>query len=210
MKKIFSRIIGFSCVIFCMISGVAFSSDEGTKGTYVSGNLGVVLMEDSDMSDPTGSVTVELSPGWSLGVAAGHDWGNIRAEWAIEYQKNHIDKVNLGATTLDASGNINNLAFLVNGYYDFENSSRFTPYLSAGIGFAKVKLSDFAVLGMTDDNSDDNVLVYQAGIGIAYSIDKNLIIDLKYRYFCTEDPEFDTVSAEVASHNIYLGLRYTF
>lgn len=31
---------------------------------------------------------------------------------------------------------------MVNGYYDFHNSTAFTPYISAGIGLARVKLKN--------------------------------------------------------------------
>ncbi len=32
--------------------------------------------------------------------------------------------------------------YMVNGYYDFHNSTAFTPYISAGVGLAHVKLSN--------------------------------------------------------------------
>ena len=87
---------------------------------------------------------------------------------------------------------------------------RLRLYISAGIGFAKLEVSDFAVIGIPIGDSDDTVLAYQAGVGVGYAVDKNLTIDLKYRYFATENPNFGNVDAEVASHNIYLGLRYNF
>ncbi len=32
--------------------------------------------------------------------------------------------------------------YMVNGYYDFHNSTAFTPYISAGVGLAHVKLKN--------------------------------------------------------------------
>ena len=57
---------------------------------------------------------------------------------------------------------------------------------------------------------DDTVFAYQVGAGVAYSINKNMILDLKYRFFATEDPNLYGSKAEFKSHNIYFGFRYTF
>ena len=206
IKKLFSRIVGFSFVISLLLSGVAFSAE----GPYVSGNLGIGFPMDSDLSDSSGSLTVESDPGFALGVAAGYNFGMFRLEGEIGYQKNDLDKVSVGPVSVSASGDVTNTYFLGNGYFDFINSSPFTPYVSAGIGFAKLKVNDFAVLGTRIGDSDDTVFAYQAGAGVGYAINKNFTIDLKYRYFATENPNFDGLDGEYASHNIYLGLRYNF
>jgi outer membrane autotransporter protein len=110
----------------------------------------------------------------------------------------------------DASGDVTSLSFLANVYYDFVNSTPFTPYLTAGAGVAWLDVNDLAVAGMRVGDSDDTVFAYQFGAGVGYAINKNLTVDLKYRYFATEDPKFDGIDAEFANHNVYLGLRYNF
>ncbi len=97
-------------------------------------------------------------------------------------------------------------SFLVNGYYDFFTKSPITPYLSAGIGFANLKINDLDDFG----DSSDTVLAYQVGVGLGYAINREVTLDFKYRYFATADPNFDGMDAECGSHNIYVGARYNF
>jgi len=203
-KKTFTFI--FSCFTLLLLSSVAF----GAPGKYVSGNLGIGFLTDSDISDPSGTVTAEFDLGYALGVAAGYNFGTFRVEGELGYQKNDFDKVSLGALSGNASGDVTSTSFLLNGYYDFVNSSPFTPYISAGIGFTKLEANDFAVLGTPVGDADDKVLAYQLGVGVGYAINEKVTIDLKYRYFAAYDPEFDGTEYEYESHNIFLGLRYNF
>ncbi len=209
MRNRFLRIIGLSCVIVLLFSAIAFSA-EVVRGPYVSGQMGMSILRNSDLTDGISVVTLEFSKGWALGAAAGYNFGMFRAEGEIGYQKNSIDKVSVGSASASASGDATSTSFLVNGYFDFVNSSSFTPYVSAGIGMAKIKANDFSIAGIAIGSEDDTVFAYQVGAGVGYSINKNMIIDLKYRYFATKDPEFGSIKANIGSHNIYLGFRYNF
>ncbi len=73
------------------------------------------------------------------------------------------------------------------------------------MGMAKVELNDFF-----HDNYEDSVMAYQVGAGLAFQINPHFSIDLKYRYFATENPEFDGIEAKLASHNVYCGFRVNF
>ncbi len=90
---------------------------------------------------------------------------------------------------------------MANVYLDFVNSSPVTPFLTAGIGMAEVTLFDYY---------DDTVFAYQVGAGLTFAINPHMSIDLKYRYFATEDLDFEGIEAEFASHNVYCGFRFTF
>jgi opacity protein-like surface antigen len=54
------------------------------------------------------------------------------------------------------------------------------------------------------------VFAYQAGVGVGYPFTDHLILDVKYAYLATEDPEFEALSAEVDAHRVTVGLRYSF
>ncbi|MCI5144811.1 MAG: hypothetical protein D3923_04620, partial [Candidatus Electrothrix sp. AR3] len=57
---------------------------------------------------------------------------------------------------------------------------------------------------------DDTVWSYQLSTGIGYALNEQLTVDALYRYFATDDPEFDgNVNYEFASHNFLVGLRFT-
>lgn len=94
--------------------------------------------------------------------------------------------------------------FMVNGYYDFDRgpSSRFTPYIGAGLGFAwnelkrnhsTVELSRNCGGGCTgsfsrrdfdsvQDKTHDIVFAASAMAGLTYRISDYALLDMNYRY----------------------------
>jgi opacity protein-like surface antigen len=177
------------------------------KGPYVSGQFGITFLPDSD---DIPRVTLEFQPGHAIGMAAGYKYGKLRVEGEIGYRINDLDKSIVLGRERSASGDMTGRSFLVNGYYDFINKTAFTPYITAGIGVAKLESNDLTIAGRHIGNSDDTVFAYQVGAGVGYAINKKYTIDLKYRFSSATDPEFRGIKAHVASNNIYFGLRYNF
>ena len=206
MKR--TLLITLCCIIAVFFTTQAYSAD----GPYLSANLGLAAMSDSDVTESGETIELSYDTGWTLGAAVGYRFNNVRVEGELSYQKNDFDQVSAMGVSLDASGDGSVTALLVNGYYDFANESAFTPYISAGLGYAKVEANDlnFVGSGMADFSDDDSVFAYQAGLGVGYAVNENVTIDVKYRYFATEDAEFDTAKAEFSSHNFLLGVRYNF
>jgi opacity protein-like surface antigen len=236
MKKIFTVVI--SLMMLLMFSGVALSAEpaapaapekqkpakvakvdkakkkqhlkksELTSGKYVSVQGGLPFLTDSDVSADNHLGDVETNRGYAFGVAFGKRLGGkyhpIRVEAELGYQKNEIDEVN----NRDRSGDIKAYSLLLNGYYDFVKGKKIVPYITAGIGVAKVDadVNDFA-------HVDDIGLAYQVGAGVAYHINDNWHIDLKYRFMSVVDVNgfgIDNLNPEFASHNVFVGLRYRF
>ena len=210
MKKTIFAITG--CTILLSMSSLACSAE----GPYVSGNLGIAMMNDSDTTDSTVpgiAADIESDPGLALGVAAGYSFpSNIRIEAEIAYQQNDLDKISVSGFDTALSGDTSSLALLLNGYYDFKNTSPFTPFITGGIGMAKVEVNDMNVSGYDSygENDDDTVFAYQFGAGVSYAVNEKVNLDVKYRYFGTSDPEFDSVEAEYSNHNLYAGVRVAF
>lgn len=210
--------IATGCAMILSLSSIAYSAE----GPYISGNLGIAIANDSEVSDstiPGITIDVESDAGYALAGAIGY--ANIfgsasssaRIEVELAYQQNDMSEVDLaGLGSLDLTGDASCLSLLVNGYYDFNNSSAFTPYISAGIGGAKVEFDDMNIPGSGGPNmsDDDTVFAYQVGVGVAYAINETVSFDFKYRYFATSDLEFDTTEVEYSSNNFYAGVRVSF
>lgn len=204
MNKNLLAFSGFALAL--LLTSPAYSA-ETPVGPYVSGNLGLAMPSDSDATDPGApglTLNTSYDTGWTLGAALGYNFGNTRIEGEVAYQKADEDKVSFAGVTWDSTADISALSFLVNGYYDFTNSSAFTPYLSAGLGFAKIKWADDGY------SADDTVFAYQVGAGVGYALSKNVTLDAKYRYLATSDAKFDTTETEFASHNLLFGVRVNF
>ncbi|NLA39986.1 MAG: outer membrane beta-barrel protein [Smithella sp.] len=201
-------------------------------GLYIGANLGITLLRDFDIKDIQPTLSVQSDPGFAIGATVGYAIDFIRIEAEVAYQKNGIDKFKGLDKTTYTSDNTSNITFLLNGYFDFKNKTIVTPFLSAGAGVARISISEINekvnISGKTYSvlmpSSHATVFAYQLGAGLAFAVTKNVTLDVKYRYFGTTDPKFDDakvndgitdtlfrdVQANYASHNAYLGLRYSF
>jgi opacity protein-like surface antigen len=236
MKKIFTVVVGLMMLL--MFSGVSLSAEpaapvkaapekqkpakvakvekgkhhlkksELTKGYYVSVQGGLALLSDGDVLGVKKGGKAGFEEESAFGVAVGKRLNafnkQVRVEGEIGYQENDVDKLDGGKK----SGDIKAYTFLVNGYYDFVKGKKIVPYITAGVGVAKVdaRVTNFA-------HVDDIGLAYQVGVGATYHINDNWHIDLKYRYLAVTELngiEMDKLNPEFATNNIFLGLRYRF
>ncbi len=206
MKKRMLLISG--CTMLLSLSTSAYGAAE--MPFYVSGNLGWANLSDAEVSNSNPAISnmdIESHEGYALGAALGYDFGDTRIEGELAYQNNSLDKASNASGDVDLDDNIDSLAFLVNGYWDFTNNTPWTSFVSVGIGAALVNVDDnTAYLG--DDY--DTVFAYQVGAGVGYAVNELLTVECKYRYLATSDPEFDKVDTEYATHNIYAGMRFAF
>lgn len=115
-------------------------------------------------------------------------------------------------------------SYMLNGYYDFHNTSRFTPYVGIGAGMAKVKYDYSDSYDAYDSatgfylgsdrgtyQASKTKFAYSISAGASYDIDNHLALDLGLRYvdygsFSDADGDkYKTKSKEVT-----FGLRYSF
>jgi len=206
MKKLFILLLG----CFILFASTSFVS---AKGPYIGGKFGMGIISDSDMTcgisyDHTHNINIDNGEAFS--ISAGYVFNkNFRLEGEIPYQKNDLLNVTLGKKgkqKADINGNVKSLAFLANGYYDFANRTKFTPFVTAGIGVSRIEFNDKDY----DVTMKDTVFAYQVGAGVSYAMTENVSLDGTYRYFGTSDPRELGVSMNYSSHNVYLGARYNF
>ena len=189
------------------------------------------------------SFTTKLKSGFTYFGAIGYDFNNFRIEGEIGHQTINIDKfegsgnvtvngtvVDTGGTlnvTIPAKGDYSLLSFFANAYYDIPVGSTIKPYVTAGIGIAKVKANDITVSSVTANNAsntgktvvfqtapspsttDESVLAYQIGVGVAIPVSKNIDIDARYRYTGTGEVavgDITTPKKSLTSNSFLLGL----
>ncbi len=205
-----SLLIPAGCAALLALSSAAWAG----PGPYLSMNGGAAILDDGDAKGPKGTVEMEFDPGLALAGAAGYDFGNnLRMEAEIGYQKNDLERVGLrgGARGTASSGDISSVSGLLNGYYDFVNQSRLTPFVSAGAGVVKVSLSDLNLPGTGfDEGLDGTAVAWQAGGGLSYAVNYGVAVDLKYRYMDAVDLEVDDAELDYSGHNVYGGIRASF
>ena len=210
-----------SLSLVCATSLLCLSSlAHADEGWYVSGQFGANILTSSALDEPTGVLAaigteVDFDLGYSLSGALGYHWGLIRVEGEITYAENNIDEFEALGIVLSGSGDVNSVGFMANFFKDFEIADDWQFYLGGGVGFAIVSVNDASIPGVPLADDDDTVFAYQFGTGLGYQISPATTISLDYRYFATDDPEFNDVDglpfeAEYESHVIRIGVRFNF
>ncbi len=187
--------------------GLMVPAAARAQNWYVTADGGVALLNDSTSTESGGfSYNSEFNAGFLLDGGIGYDFGSVRAEAVVHYQKTNLDKIE----DMSAGGDVSGTAVMMNGYYDFKTGYGFEPFITAGLGWAKVKANDVKVGGVFLVDADDSVFVWQVGAGVGIAVTDTAFVDLTYRYFATSDPTFDSIDSEIKGNNFSLGIRYNF
>ncbi len=163
-------------------------------------------------------VEAELDPGFAIIGALGYDYGMVRAELELGYRHNTVDShtSSVGGALANPDGDSSAFSMMINGLYDFENESPFTPYVGLGIGFANIDYDNYRAAGATAVNDDDTVFAYQAMVGFDYAFNHQISGIAEYRYFGTADPDITTTignndtSSEYDNHALLVGIGLGF
>jgi len=177
------------------------------QGPYVSASVGVTMPNDSDVNDQGFDDELAYDAGFAIGAALGYNLGVGRLEGEIAYKSVDLDEYTAqGLGTFSVNGDSSLLSFMANGYYDIDASPVLKPFLMGGIGLAQFSIdsSDLAV----DD--DDTVFAYQVGAGLGIVLNKQVTLDVSYRFMGTSDADITGADVSYDSHNFLAGVRVNF
>ncbi|MEE2691514.1 MAG: OmpA family protein [Pseudomonadota bacterium] len=228
-----------AALLVAAATGVAAPAAHAYEGLYGAIGAGISYMvEDRDFeTQAPGLFAVDGDADFDNGIgiytALGYAYDNHwRTELEFSYRSNDIRHIAGNGSSFSGfpegtlSGDVSSYNFLANLIYDFDFGSSFmTPYVGVGAGLARVK-ADFTgtnpvgANGFTTVGIDDGDLnfAYQGIAGVAFKLAENLMLDVSYRYFATEDPDFvgmaggaaSGFNTEYATHNLFAGLRWNF
>ena len=224
MKKALSLVMVF-------LVAVAFTTTGYSAEKYVSGNIGMSWMSDTELEDIVGvleaggdNVELGFSSGITLLGAFGCDYGDYRLEGELGYQNNDVDALSWSNSefdgedgSIDLEGDITILSLLVNGYYDIDLGGGVELSPTVGVGVAQVSVDDVNLDDLPEQFPDEigldiseTTFAYQAGIGLGIPLGDNIMLDARYRYFATTDFTTLIINTNIESHNALLGLRVGF
>lgn len=226
MRKAAIAAMGIS-FIGLSIPTLAGAQTKLPEGSYVELRAGSSFREDADNSGSVNGST-DFDPGTSLAGAIGYSFGrgddfglryldDFRVEVEFLRQENDINdfgSVSAGNGPGDSDNQTALSAFMVNAYYDYDTGTAWTPYIGGGVGAAIVDFEASSGGNSVVDDTD-TVFAYQARAGIGYEISPSTVLSVGYRFFATEDPEFDGTGggrfdSEYLSHTVEAGLRVYF
>jgi len=153
-------------------------------------------------------------------IAIGYDFKPrfevpVRLEFEYSILSSFEDSEAL-SPTINVTGKFDTQVFFINTYYDFHNTSKFTPYIGVGIGMSLVDTKiDANGINIFPSNTETN-FAWNIGTGISYAFTDKMSVDLAYRYVQLGDGETKTIAQSfikadsIDAHQIMLGFRYTF
>ena len=194
-----------ACLFAANANALEVNPYVGAKLRYVDMSTDVNDTQDVDEKVMGGRLAV--------GTAFKTANGAIRTE--LEYNRNEDaekthDMIDIdNGTIFKGKLKVETQSVMLNGYYDFDTGTKLTPYVGAGIGYAKVK-GTLYVSGVKDGSIDDNNFAWQAGFGAGYALTDNVTFDAGYRYVDYGDFTEDSVKVDTSAHELYAGLRYSF
>jgi opacity protein-like surface antigen len=208
-----------------LVTVLAAASPAQADDLYIGAFGGANFADEADGTGDVGggygyTVEVENELGWAAGAAVGYGFDiGLRAEAEVAYRMNELDQANIAIAALDLDGDTTALSIMGNLWFDIPLNGPVRPFLGGGLGMAQVSLNDVEVPAIgpgTFVDDSDWVFAYQLGGGIAFQVAPGVDVTAEYRYFGTDDPEFELEAApvdaeyEYSSHSVLFGIRYSF
>jgi opacity protein-like surface antigen len=185
--------------ILMTAAGVAISSSVYAS-PYVELNLGASIPLDSKIID---NADASYNPTIAVTSAVGYAFNqNFRVDLEYGYQEADIDRI--AGVNVDGAASLTVHTALANGYYNFKNSTKITPFIGGGVGAA------FLEGNLGSASASDTVLAYQGTAGASYSVNDHLAVTGSYRYLDTEDGALGMQKASFSDNLVRLGMAYSF
>lgn len=196
------------------------TEDFRSSGWYLGFGAMPSFQTDSDADLDASDDTVEYNIGWGITGSVGYAWRNgFRAEGEMAYRRSSVSNVNDWAPAgYPEDGDLSNFSLMGNVLYDIDTGTIFTPYVGVGIGASVVNADNIGQFYPSARDIDDSSteFAYQGIAGVSAKLNRNWALTADYRYFATTDASLDSsagndsVDLENASHNVVVGVRYTF
>lgn len=207
-----------------LLASTANAVEPRWPNWYVGLHAGAVNYEDSDFDStvPAESGEVNSNTGFIGGISLGYVPATTRAffnqtRWELEYTYRQTDNDTIDGAALDGEVQVD--SYMANLYYDFYNTSRWTPYVGAGFGYAQFDV-DAGTNGAGDPVTDeDGGVAWQLMVGLNYSPVSmpNTDWGIGYRYFNGDDADLELsggvyapASLEYTTHSLEANAKFHF
>jgi opacity protein-like surface antigen len=173
---------------------------------YLRGQIGYGAMGYSDFelsAIPAGGsiASHSISDAYFIGAGVGYEWNSwLRFDATVEYRfKSNLYALGTypPAGIDEYQGHLSSWVGLLNAYVDLGTWDCFTPFVGAGIGFARNTITDLVDVnpngghGVGRDTSKWD-FAWALYAGVTYNVSKSFKVDLTYRYLNLGSAE-DTV-----------------
>lgn len=218
--------IGLVSVVALM--GINAQAQEQQNGNWYAGVDGFVSFLGNERATRSNlNVLNDYKTGGGFAGIFGYDFGTLRLETEIGKHYNSLERIGvstdttLGLTSGSASGGkFDNTHYMFNAVFDLDSmfdGLALNPFIGGGLGVSTLKLNGHAASGnpVYVVNSSDDLITYQAFVGLRTPLSDNVDVSLKYRFMGTNDADLIDRLGQGFSytndiHDIVLGITYKF
>jgi opacity protein-like surface antigen len=224
-----------------------------SSGFYLRGDIGVGVQtvgtyQQQDVLEAGGILFNKTEESaFFVGAGVGYRFNNwFRVDGTFEYRGAGAIGVNdrlynpyaNGTQTNTYKANMSSMVALFNGYVDLGTWNCLTPYIGAGIGVARHRVTGLTEQGIVYANEpfgpisptlgyategENTNLAWALMAGVGYEINKNLSLELGYRYLNLGDAQSGRITnaflpqtynplkaKDIVSHDFRIGMRWNF
>jgi len=215
-------------LIAATAAGLALvASTAAASGSYyLQGNVGyafnakhkttLTAARDAAAAAQTGSLKSTGKKGMLGSVALGYKVNdNFRTELEIYADNGSKSKGKAFTATnafTGAKAEVKSFGGFLNGYYDVKNSTKFTPFVGAGVGYLSNKGTLSAIRGanVSTFKAKKAKFAYKLVAGVSYEFAKNMSVLAQYQYLDKGKFHKGGVKFASTSHAAMLGVRFGF
>lgn len=190
------------------------ASAQDTGNYYIKGFAGISSLQGDSFTLDGNTTSLSFDSGSTFGGAIGYDYADSPFRAELEFAYRSGDATDLPAA-VGASGDFASTSIMLNGYYVFNTSSKFSPYAGLGLGYATEIDFDIENGSSAGEYSDRGMLVYQAMLGLEYPVSDRISIYGEARYFSAgsvelSGPGASTLNADYDTLDLNVGVAFQF
>jgi opacity protein-like surface antigen len=201
-------------LVLCTVSAYAAETGVINPGDmYFGAQVGAVNLNDVDATTTDGGMASStFSPGIYLGAVVGYkletpEYSAFRVEGEFGYRSSDVDTTVITKSKVEPgkyeNDSVQNISLMFNVFYDLGDPSDVViPYIGAGVGVAN---TDLTLAGVQGDNTG---VAYQAIAGVSLNLRGQMLLDISYRYFGTQDAKYAGQEVSYGTHNVVAGIRF--
>ena len=209
--RIFTPAIGLA-----LLASPAAAQDNNW---YLGGSIGYNQTLDQTSEGENRLVETEFDAGITTSSTLGYQFdNNFRTEGEFAWRRNDGDSLLFnGVERPFTAKGAESYSFMLNGIYDFKNTSSITPYVGAGVGVSFID-NEF-LYGPANFEDSDTALAWQGFVGASMPLTDKIVGFIDAKYFSATGVEFTRTTpmdngvdldSEYDNFGVSVGYRWNF
>ncbi len=187
-------------IILAIAATAIMSLPAQAQDMYVSGQFGIRAVEDTDASLAGADIQLELANASYFSGAIGRRMENWRFEAEFSRRGGKFNALTINGTDTASNGDgLGATALMANAIYDFSPEARWSGYVGAGLGMARISADFNGAGGSIEGDASAAALQLIGGVSYALSESTQLVTDV--RYFRAGETDY-TLSAPLGSSSV--------